>query len=201
MVVAWAAAAGIVVALTTTLLARAAESPAAADPTRTRIPADIMWMFVNACTPDTPVGETGSTVPFSFSLDPDGTLTVQFGYPDVDDHSITGYTLDAGATAVANECLGGARFEDRDSWRPPTPGEKLLIYDWVYRWEVPCLAGQGHRVWMPQYAELVVDEYGYAAYMLPAIAQFEDIDFDGVLASRTACSPIPPFLRDAGVGP
>ena len=197
LLAAWWSVGAIAVSLVTILLVQAATPTATAEPAR-RIPSDIAWSFIVQCLNLLTVQEQNSDAQlYRSSVTPDGTVTVDLGTPtEPDQYGNSDYIPNPPASATVNKCLAEDRVEVRDSWREPTAGERLLLYDWVHRWEAPCLTAHGMATTLPHFTEFVDDEL-YPWYLVNPSGRLR---FDELLEVRTACEPIPPFLRAAGVG-
>lgn len=205
VVVAWIAAASVVAGTGVVLVAQAATPADASTSDRADvIPTDIVGHLIGECQQLIPEAERGTSIIYGFQVGPDGVGVSEVGTIGSinDDGSVTDFIPDPAMTATLNECFAAqGPIEVRNDWRPPTPAEQLLIYDWAHRWEGPCLAARGFEFTLPPYSSFVGDENNFPSYLLGAINPYGELEFSTIRATRDACAPIPPFLREAGVGP
>lgn len=166
-----------------------------------RVPEDLFWPWVLSC-------QGGATTPIvNVTYDPQGAvdLTVAvldpdapYGTPLLDERGDA--IVDEEASRAIEECLSTRRLEVPARYRPASPAERLLIYDWAVRWQAPCLDARGFVVDVPPVDGFVgPDQVPW--FLLSNRDWFaEEYDFDAVLAARHACEPVPPFLAADGVG-
>lgn len=162
------------------------------------VPSDLVGRFFQSCQKDV---DRGSESAANLTIRPDGGVVAQIISFEVatDAAGITTRTMaiHEEATAAVNSCLAERKAEVRREGRPPTPGERLLLADWVMRVEAPCLVARGVDAPLPEYSEFL-DEESYPWYLLDSVSI--DMDFDKLLEIRRACPPMPEFLRSDGVG-
>ena len=156
------------------------------------IPADLTWAWVSNCVPWPNTVNFGLT---AFSIDGDGTATVELGFAD----EAGEITVDVERTAEANACVQARRVDPAAATRSATAGERALIYDWTIRWQAPCLASRGFEVG-PALRRDFLDSHQVAWFLLDRYSDNRLIPFETLLEARLACSPMPPFLTAEGVG-
>ncbi len=202
LLVAWWGAAALATVMVVVLATRAASAPAAAegDDDQRVVPTDVIGFLVQKCVERVPDG--GDAFLYETRIAPDGVMTAKLGTPEMihDDGSITDFIPDVDATSTVNACLAEERVEPRREWRAPTAGERLLVYDWMHRWELPCLAARDLEFVPPPFTAFVGDGDSFPSYVLSQIDPRGGPEVDAVLDARMACAPMPPFLRDNGVG-
>lgn len=197
-----ALAAGGIVAVCAVVpgVAMAAASPRAdAAPIEdARIPDDMVWPWVSQCIEQVGLGPNYGTT--SFTVDPDGVMTAEFG--TWDDEGVV--IPDEAATAAVGPCISSRKTVPMDdSWHQATLAERVAIYDWTVREQQPCLAVRGIDVRLPPFEEFLrqdsVPWYLLQQYMWTTSGGLVD-DFDVLLEARLACPPVPAYLAARGVG-
>lgn len=171
--------------------ASAQPSPRAVDPDAV-IPADLTWAWVSSCVPWPNTVNFGLT---AFSVDEEGTATLELGFAD----EAGEITVDPERTAAANACVQARRVDPGVATRSATEGERALIYDWTLRWQAPCLAVRGFDV-RPALRRDFLDAHQVTWFLLDRYSGNDLIPFDTLLEARLSCSPMPPFLSAEGVG-
>ena len=203
-VIAWAGA-GVVCASLVIALNLHAASPTSSADELDAIPSDLGWSFFESCMSEVPIhDQVTSAMLLGYYPGADGVLEVELGSYSTDievgegggEWTMGEPIVDAEVTASVNACLAERRVEYRSEFRLPTAGERLLLHDWVRRYEQPCLASHGLDIPAPSYRELM-DEDMYPWYLLDMVG---DLAFEKRLGIRLACEPIPAFLRADGVG-
>jgi hypothetical protein len=155
------------------------------------IPQDVMWVWITSCV--NPGGGPTESVLIDLALDDDGVLTVELGEMTADGDGV----VDAELTADANSCLS-ARSVDISQVRPASPAERALIYEWTRRWQAPCLAARGFGVTVQPRRDFL-DPNDAPWYLLNSF-DTSFLDLNTLLEARFACSPMPAFLEQQGVG-
>lgn len=169
------------------------ESPAAPERPPQTVPYDMIFSFVEYCTPDHAEDYSRLDGLSSWAINSEGLVTINLVYLD----DTTGApVVDDAATAVANECLSKRRIERQAANRFPNQAQVLLIRDWFWRWEAPCLTAHGVSLRTPAIDEMIETR------MLEWYLRIRplDADFETELAARSACQPLPPYLVTAGIG-
>lgn len=168
-------------------------TPAHERPPQT-VPYDMVFSFVEYCTPpDRAGGYTRLDGLSSWAINSEGTVTINLVYLD---QKSGAPVVDEVATAVANVCLSKRRIQRDVSDRFPNQAQVLVIRDWFWRWEAPCLTAHGVSLRTPAINEMLESR------MLSWYLRIRplDADFETELAARRACRPLPPYLEDAGIG-
>lgn len=179
---------------------RPAVAPSAAGGDGQPVPSDLMMRFLESCQEGVPRGSESGT---NLSIRPDGVMVAQIiSYQvatDAEGITTRRMAIDEDATATVNSCLAERKIEVRNQGRLPTDGERQLLADWVIQVEAPCVVAHGVDVPLPEYSAFL-DEQSYPWYLLDSVSLDGDLDFEKLLEIRHACSPMPEFLRNDGVG-
>jgi hypothetical protein len=159
------------------------------------LPADMVRQFVAYCTPPDRVGgytrEDGLS---SWWIGEDALVHIELSYVD---SATNATTVDEVATAVATVCLQKRHVQLDRADRFPTPAQMLVIREWFWRWEAPCLSAHGISL-----GDVSDDD---DEVLSPAVTWYLRTrpladNFERELAARLACEPMPPYLQNAGVG-
>ena len=164
------------------------------EPADDRLPVDMVPSFVEYCSPPDEGGAyLRQYVDRSWEIGRDAVVRVELSYADPSTGSLV---VDAAATAVANACLSKRRVVFDDIERFPTPAQLLVIEDWFWRREAPCLTAHGMSLTSPEVEEMLEPR------MLLWYLRIRPIggDFEAELAARLACESIPAYLQNEGVG-
>ena len=158
------------------------------------VPYDMVFSFVEYCTPqDHAGGYTRLDGLSSWSINSQGVVTISLVYLD---EQTGDPVVDEAATAAANTCLSKRRVQRDVTERFPNPAQVLVIRDWFWRWEAPCLTAHGVSLRTPAIDEMLQSR------MLSWYLRIRPLgaDFETELAARRACDPLPRYLQDSGVG-
>jgi hypothetical protein len=165
--------------------------PDSPDPGSSVLPADMVPLFVEHCSPPDEGGAyLRQYVQRSWSIDDDAVVHVQLSYLDGAGRLV----VDEAASATADDCLSERRVVDDDVDRYPNPAQLLVIRDWFWTSEAPCLSAHGMPLNSPD-VEQMLHPRMILWYLRPIGG-----DFESELAARLACAPLPPYLENAGVG-
>lgn len=154
----------------------------------------MVFSFVEYCTPPEQAGGFTRLDGLStWSINTQGIVTINLVYLD---EASGAPVVDEVATAVANVCLSKRQIERSTVKRFPNAAQVLVIRDWFWRWEAPCLTAHGVSLDTPAVTEMVQSR------MLSWYLRIRPLDanFETELAARHACHPLPRYLEEAGVG-
>jgi hypothetical protein len=153
--------------------------PAPVGPARGTVPADLGLQAFRACTPPWE-GDGG----FVISMDEAGHIEFLALGGEPDPSASRAYA------AAINACLAGLRFDEFPSGTHaarPSPAERLLAFDYAWRWMLPCLAGHARQPpEPPEFSESLSPTFARdGGYYFAATRE----DFDALLEVRYACGP------------
>lgn len=198
LVVAASAILAVAAAVTLPMVLRPAEAGAKQGAT---MPWDTFGEFVDHCMRVFPEADRYSTIiPLASETTRDGQVRVVMGRrvmeePEPGSFASAGEpTVDAAASELMNECLNTEVMEEPPVYREPTRAERLVLYDWVSRFQEPCLAA--HGVTPNSFTFSVFMSSGQHPWTMP---QLPGSDFETRLALRLACPPIPEHLHLDGI--
>lgn len=148
-------------------------------PARGTVPADLGMQAFRACTPPWE-GDGG----FAISMDEAGRIEFLALGGEADPTASRAYA------AAINACMAGLRFDEfpfRRDRASPSPAERLLAYDYAWRWMLPCLAGHARQpTEAPEFSEFLSPTFARGSgYYFAATRE----DFDALLEVRYACGP------------
>jgi hypothetical protein len=165
------------------------------------MPWDVFPNLLNACMLGVPEGDRYTTTQIvGLEQKADGSIHAQLGSYVMQELPSGGWAtsdeliINDGATAKFNACIGDRKVEIQPEYRDPTPGERLILRDWVRRVQEPCLAS--HGIVVEPLADAVFTDPELRPWRMPDTS---GMDFDAVLALRLDCPPVPEYLHREGI--